>query len=50
MAALFDLIEKEQSPFVISKKAKATLESLQKDEKLSKYATFIAKSLSVRIL
>lgn len=45
---LFNLIEHEESPFVISKKGKESLEKLP--ESLSQYRPFIAKTLSVRIL
>ena len=47
---LFELIEHEENPFTISKKAKVALEALKSDEKLKKYAPFVAKSISVRIL
>ena len=47
---MFDLVEQEQNPLVLSKKAKVALEKLKGDEHLSKYSIFIAKSLSVRIL
>ena len=48
---LFNLIENEKSPFVISKKGKAALEALCKEcPSLEVYRDFIAKTLSVRIL
>lgn len=50
VAKLFELVEHEQSPYVIAKSAKAALDLLAKDEKLSKYGAFVAKSLAVRVL
>jgi hypothetical protein len=48
---LFDLIEHEESPFVISKKGKEALDGLcTQNQALVKYRPFIIKSLSVRIL
>jgi 3-dehydroquinate dehydratase len=48
---LFNLIEKEESPFTISKVGKNALKTLCDDfPNLEKYKPFIAKSLSVRIL
>jgi len=48
---LFNLIEREESPFTISKIGKNALETLCNDfPNLQKYKPFIAKSLSVRIL
>jgi hypothetical protein len=44
---LFNLIEREESPFVISKKGKQALDNLSS---LKQYKPFIAKILSVRIL
>lgn len=51
VSKLYDLIEQEESPFVISKKGKEALEALCKESPdLAKYKQFIAKTLSVRIL
>lgn len=50
VAELFDLIEREQNPLVISKKSKVAIEKLQADADLKPYSPFIAKTLSVRIL
>ena len=51
VSKLFDLIEQEESPFVISKKGKEALEALcTESPELAKYKPFIAKTLSVRIL
>jgi hypothetical protein len=48
---LFNLIENEKSPFVISKKGKAALDALCNEcPSLIVYKEFIAKTLSVRIL
>mmetsp|Transcript_15948 Transcript_15948/g.24678 ORF Transcript_15948/g.24678 Transcript_15948/m.24678 type:complete len:474 (-) Transcript_15948:1461-2882(-) len=47
---LFALMENESSPFIISKKGKAALEAICKDERFAIYKPFIAKTLSVRIL
>ena len=48
---LFNLIENEESPYVISKKGKVVLDSLKKqNQDLGQYHDFIAKTLSVRIL
>jgi hypothetical protein len=48
---LFYLIENESSPFVISKKGKAALEALCKEQpSLEVYKHFIARTLTVRIL
>lgn len=48
---IFNLIEHEESPFVISKEGKASLEALCKESPtFAQYKSFIAKTLSVRIL
>lgn len=47
---LFNLIENEESPFVISKKGKASLDKICKNKEFLKYQPFIQKTLSVRIL
>lgn len=48
---LFNLIEHEASPFVISKKGKSVLEALKTENpELVRYKEFITKTLSVRIL
>ena len=51
VANIYNLIEHEESPFVISKKGQEALETLcLENPKLSIYKPFIAKTLSVRIL
>jgi ERCC4-type nuclease len=47
---LFELIENEESPFVIAKKGKIALEAINKDAQFVQYKPFIEKTLSVRIL
>jgi hypothetical protein len=48
---LFELVEHEESPFVISKKGKAALDTLCKEQPdLASYRPFIERSLSVRML
>ena len=47
---LFNLIENEESPFVISKKGKASLEKILKNKEFLRYKPFIQRTLSVRIL
>jgi translation initiation factor 3 subunit A len=49
---LFNLIEDEESPFVISKKGKAIIDKLaqSKNANISQYRDFLVKTLSVRIL
>ena len=48
---LFELIENEKSPLVISRKGRAALDTLCKESpELARYRAFIAKTLSVRIL
>lgn len=51
VANIFNLIEHEESPFIISKKGKEALEALCKENPaLAIYRPFIIKTLSVRIL
>jgi hypothetical protein len=50
ISVLFNLIENEESPFVISKKGKASMDKLCKNPEFVKYQPFIQKTLSVRIL
>jgi len=51
IATLFNLIENEQSPFSISKQGNAALDAaVEKTPSLGKYAEFLRKTLSVRIL
>lgn len=48
---LYNLIENEESPFIIAKQGMQALEStLAKNEDLVQYAQFIKKALAVRIL
>jgi hypothetical protein len=47
---LFRLIEDEESPFTISKKAKPIVEKLSQNKLWSQYRDFLVKTLSVRIL
>jgi len=47
---LFELIETEESPFVIAKKGKIALDEICKDPAFTQYKSFIEKTLSVRIL
>lgn len=46
---MFNLIENEQSPFVISRKGKTAVENL-KDAKITMYRDIIVKNLSLRII
>ncbi len=50
MQELFRLIEDEESPFTISKKAKVIIERLTKIENWAQYKPFLIKTVSVRIL
>lgn len=48
---LFRLIEDEESPFVISKKGKETIDNIVKsNSQWAQYRDFLVKTLSVRIL
>jgi len=48
---LYTLMESEPSPFIISKKGKAALDTLCKENpKFEMYKPFIEKTLSVRVL
>jgi len=50
ISELFNLIENEESPFVISKKGNLCLEKICKNPQFVQYKPFIQKTLSVRIL